>query len=302
MAQGAKIVKGHTVQGELLSAGQFAVVASNYTYLVERREAEGRAGRVPAAGGAGHRPARTASALMKTATHPAAAMLFADWLLEEGQKVITDEGLTPSIASEGARPARGRRGHPRRRREAASNEGETWSKKYEAVVERRRRRRGVADAREPGPRPAPPATSVHAAPRPGPGGDRVTTATPAAPVTAPGTPPDGTEPEPGGAGPGKWLLAPKTLIVAGVAGVIGYLALVPLYYLLYGHVLRRRTASRSAASPGPTPRTASARLISNSLLFAVGAAVLSLVVGHRRWPTSTCARTCRSSRCSSPRR
>ena len=55
MAKGAKIVKGHTVQGELLSAGQFAIVASNYTYLVEQVKTEGRAGRLHPAGRAGHR-------------------------------------------------------------------------------------------------------------------------------------------------------------------------------------------------------------------------------------------------------
>jgi iron(III) transport system substrate-binding protein len=34
---------------------------------------------------------------MKTAANPAAALLFTDWLLEEGQQVLTDEGLSAAI-------------------------------------------------------------------------------------------------------------------------------------------------------------------------------------------------------------
>jgi len=74
------------------------------------------------------------------------------------------------------------------------------------------------------------------------------------------------------------LLTPKTLIVAGVAVVIGYLALVPLYYLLYGTFFDGNGFTLSGFG-----RAYSAdgigQLISNSLLFAFGAAILSLVVG-----------------------
>ena len=39
---------------------------------------------------------------MKTAANPATAMLFMDWLLEEGQEVIVDlESLTPAIVEGG---------------------------------------------------------------------------------------------------------------------------------------------------------------------------------------------------------
>ncbi|MDP9390873.1 MAG: ABC transporter substrate-binding protein, partial [Actinomycetota bacterium] len=41
MVDGAKLVKGHTVQGELMSAGEFGVTASNYTYIVERAKQGG---------------------------------------------------------------------------------------------------------------------------------------------------------------------------------------------------------------------------------------------------------------------
>ncbi|GAA1268116.1 iron ABC transporter permease [Pseudonocardia aurantiaca] len=74
------------------------------------------------------------------------------------------------------------------------------------------------------------------------------------------------------------LLRPKTLIVAGVAAVIGYLALVPLYYLLYGTFF-----DADGFTLGAFGRVYSAdgigTLIGNSLWFAFGSALLSLVVG-----------------------
>ena len=131
MADGAKIVKGHTVQGELMSAGQFAVTASNYSYLVERVKADGAPVEYkPFVEPVIARP--NGIGLMKTAKNPAAALLFADWLLEEGQKVLAEEGLTPSIA-EGADPLKDVEVIPVDVKELAEN-GEQWSKKYEQVV------------------------------------------------------------------------------------------------------------------------------------------------------------------------
>lgn len=133
MADGAKIVKGHTVQGELMSAGQFAVVASNYTYLVERVKKKGApVDYKPLVEPVIARP--NGIGLMRTATNPAAAMLFADWLLEEGQLVIAEEGLTASIAAGGEDPLKGADVIPVDV-EALLNESDMWSKKYEAVIQ-----------------------------------------------------------------------------------------------------------------------------------------------------------------------
>jgi iron(III) transport system permease protein len=104
----------------------------------------------------------------------------------------------------------------------------------------------------------------------------VTTTAPPVPVA---TPERATPPGPGrGTRLRRTLFAPKTLIVAVVAGLIGYLALVPLYYLLYGtffdengFTLQGFQRAYSANGIGD--------LISNSVIFAVGAAALSLVVG-----------------------
>jgi iron(III) transport system substrate-binding protein len=96
MANGAKVVKGHTVMGEMLSAGQYSVAASNYSYIVQKAIDKGAP--------VNYQPmvqpviARAQGAApLKSAPHPAAALLFQDWLLTEGQQVFVDEGLTPSI-------------------------------------------------------------------------------------------------------------------------------------------------------------------------------------------------------------
>jgi iron(III) transport system permease protein len=76
----------------------------------------------------------------------------------------------------------------------------------------------------------------------------------------------------------RWWPTPKVIITAAVAGVIGYLALVPLYYLFWGTFF-----DATGFSLGGFARAYGdgriGGLIANSLWFAVGAAVLSLVVG-----------------------
>jgi len=96
MANGAKVVKGHTVIGEMLSAGQYSVAASNYSYIVQKAVNKG----APVAYQPFVQPviARPQGAApLKSAPHPAAGLLFQDWLFTEGQQVFVDQGLTPSI-------------------------------------------------------------------------------------------------------------------------------------------------------------------------------------------------------------
>ena len=134
MAEGAKVVKGHTVMGELLSAGQFELAASNYTYLVEHVKENGAPVEYkPLVEPVIARP--NGLGLMKTSDHPAASMLFTDWLLEEGQQVLVDLGLTPSIDPTGKDPLAGMEVIPVDV-DALLNEGDTWSKEYEDLVSR----------------------------------------------------------------------------------------------------------------------------------------------------------------------
>ena len=118
MANGAKVVKGHTVMGEMLSAGQYSVAASNYSYIVQKAVNKG----APVAYQPFVQPviARPQGAApLKSAPHPAAALLFQDWLFTEGQQVFVDEGLTPSIEpAEPEGPARRSRGDSGRRQPA----------------------------------------------------------------------------------------------------------------------------------------------------------------------------------------
>jgi iron(III) transport system substrate-binding protein len=134
MANGAKVVKGHTVMGELLSAGQYSVAASNYSYLVQRAADKG----APVAYQPFVQPviARPqGAALMKNAPHPAAALLFEDWLLTEGQQVFVDLGLTPSIEPAGLKdPLAGLEVIPVDVNKLL-NEQKQWSDRYDALLE-----------------------------------------------------------------------------------------------------------------------------------------------------------------------
>ncbi len=91
LAANAKIAKGHTVTGELLSAGQFDVAASIYSHTVENSAAEGAPVAWRHADGKPVEPVvlrPNGAGLMKTAKNPAMAMLFMDFLLTDGQKQI----------------------------------------------------------------------------------------------------------------------------------------------------------------------------------------------------------------------
>ena len=100
IAANAKVVKGHTVQAELLSAGEFAVGVSMYSHSVQEGTEEGRPITWRAKGGTPAQPIvlrPNGAGLMGTAEHPAAALLFLDYLLTDGQKDIADAYRIGSI-------------------------------------------------------------------------------------------------------------------------------------------------------------------------------------------------------------
>ena len=90
LAANSKIAKGHTVMGELLAAGQFDVAASIYSHTVDNAAEKG----APVAWRKDGKPVQpvvlrpNGAGLMKSAKHPAAAMLFFDFLLTDGQQAI----------------------------------------------------------------------------------------------------------------------------------------------------------------------------------------------------------------------
>jgi iron(III) transport system substrate-binding protein len=96
----ANVAKGHTVMAELLGAGQTAVDAMNYSYITENTAKKGAPVAFRGADGTAHVPAfgrPQGVSLMKGAKHPAAAWLFNDWMLNEGQKLLVSLGLTPTV-------------------------------------------------------------------------------------------------------------------------------------------------------------------------------------------------------------
>ncbi len=129
MVDGGIVVKGHTVMGELMSAGQYGLAASNYSYIVEAMAADGAPVETqPYVEPLIARP--NGGSCMKNAANPATAMLFMDWLLEEGQEVIAAEGASPSIAEGGADAELYAIDG-----EKLLNEGQEWSTKYDELLQ-----------------------------------------------------------------------------------------------------------------------------------------------------------------------
>jgi iron(III) transport system substrate-binding protein len=91
IARNSRVAASNNVMAELLGAGEFDVVAADYKHLLGRIAADGAPIAYeplvqpiyPIASGVG---------ILKSAEHPAAAMLLADWALSEGQEVFKKGG------------------------------------------------------------------------------------------------------------------------------------------------------------------------------------------------------------------
>jgi iron(III) transport system substrate-binding protein len=132
----AKVAKGHTVMSQLLSAGQTSVIAMNYTYLIQQDIDHGAPISYRSADGTAHTPAfprPNGVGLMKDAQHPAAAMLFYDWLLTDGQKTLVDQGLTPSTQVPGDNSLKGITLDKYDVAGLTANE-KAWADKYDALL------------------------------------------------------------------------------------------------------------------------------------------------------------------------
>ncbi|MFD3488344.1 ABC transporter substrate-binding protein [Streptomyces sp. NPDC058665] len=95
IAANVKVTKGHTVQGELLSAGQFGVALSVYSHTIDKATAKG----APVAWRPVVEPVilrPNGIGLMTNPRHPAAALLWTDWVLSDGQKIIADSLRIPA--------------------------------------------------------------------------------------------------------------------------------------------------------------------------------------------------------------
>nr|WTB33190.1 extracellular solute-binding protein [Streptomyces sp. NBC_00830] len=136
----SKVAKGHTTMMQFLSAGQTPMEAMNYTYITDRAADKGApVARLPKSGvskiPAFGRP--NGVGMIKGAAHPAAAWLFYDWLLTDGQKALVDVGVTPVTKVPGDKSLSGITLAPFDVEGLTSKNG-NWDKKYDELL------RGVA--------------------------------------------------------------------------------------------------------------------------------------------------------------
>jgi iron(III) transport system substrate-binding protein len=100
LAGNSQIAKGHTTQGELLSAGQFDITVSSYSHTIDKAADEGAPVAWKPASGDPAQPLvvrPNGIGLVKTATNPCAALLFVDFELTGGQKIFADNFRIGSI-------------------------------------------------------------------------------------------------------------------------------------------------------------------------------------------------------------
>lgn len=103
LASNAKIAKGHTVQGELLSAGQFDVAVSVYSHTIDNAAADGAPVAWLHPDGMPVQPVvirPNGAGLLINAKNPATAMLFMDFLLTDGQDAIAGANRIGSVPTE----------------------------------------------------------------------------------------------------------------------------------------------------------------------------------------------------------
>jgi iron(III) transport system substrate-binding protein len=132
MADDALVIKGHDALSQLTAAGEFHVAASSYRHVVE----DLRKKDAPLAWQPAVEPTivlASGMGLIDGAQHPAAAILFADWLLGDGQQVIEEVGYSP--AQQGPADARQL---PVDIADLLDNR-EEWIDRYERVLQRARK-------------------------------------------------------------------------------------------------------------------------------------------------------------------
>jgi iron(III) transport system substrate-binding protein len=132
----SKVAKGHTTMMQFLTAGQTPMEAMNYTYITDRAAEKGApvthlpksgTSSIPAFG----RP--NGVGMIKDAHHPAAAWLFYDWLLTDGQQELVKLGLTPSTKVTGDKSLNGIKLVPFDVKGLSKDDG-SWDKKYDALL------------------------------------------------------------------------------------------------------------------------------------------------------------------------
>src|SRR6266498_5049764 len=76
------------------------------------------------------------------------------------------------------------------------------------------------------------------------------------------------------------LATPRTLLVGGALAIVGYLAVVPLVYLLHDTFTGPGGLSVDAFTRAYTANSQAGRMMLNSLEFALGSGALALGIGR----------------------
>lgn len=99
LAANAKVVKGHTVQSQLLDSGQIGIAPDSYKHLVDADHFTKSAPVTwqPVVQPVLYRP--NGIGLTRTAPHPAAAALYMNWSLTDGQRLLPKQYRVPANTS-----------------------------------------------------------------------------------------------------------------------------------------------------------------------------------------------------------
>ena len=100
IAANASVEKGHSTMGDMLSAGKLDITLSIYQHTVDGAAADNGAPVAWNPSGQHVEPVvvrPNGAGLMAAAEHPAAAMLFMDYVLSEGQQTIADVHRIPTV-------------------------------------------------------------------------------------------------------------------------------------------------------------------------------------------------------------
>jgi iron(III) transport system substrate-binding protein len=131
LGSSARAVDGHTAQAELLSAGEFGVVASAYSHSIDEATDAGAPVRwEPAVEPVIIKPAGVG--VLGSARHPAAAALFVEWFLTEGQELLVDGFRIPALDT-AEDPLAGVDVVPVDA-DRLLEEGEEWRRRYEELL------------------------------------------------------------------------------------------------------------------------------------------------------------------------
>jgi iron(III) transport system substrate-binding protein len=139
VAANSIMAKGHSTQAELLSAGQYHVAVSAYTHNIDKLRDKGAPVAWRTASGGAVSPIivrPNGVATMKTATHPAAAVLFTDFVLSPpGQAVFEEFFRVPAIPSGTGQDVLAGLDVSPVPEQKMLDDAKTWGERYEAITQ-----------------------------------------------------------------------------------------------------------------------------------------------------------------------